>query len=161
LVAKFGSRRSRRSPAAPGHADVRDLQERVESTRRVRRLQHLDLALQLRHEHAPVGRNFIAVGRFKPVARISFWNELAFATLTSTPADRRVLPAASTARARSVCAPFGPCACPTRARTAPSSPAPGVDAVDEELDPGHADVVRRVGGDVDDAVHGRAVRPAP
>ena len=32
-----------------------------------------DLARQLRDQHAPVRQELIAVGRSKPVARISFW----------------------------------------------------------------------------------------
>ena len=55
----------------------------------------------------PSGRNFIAVGRFSPpCTRISFWNELVFATLTFTAADSVELPAASYARARTACGPF-------------------------------------------------------
>ena len=46
------------------------------------------------------------VGRLKPVARTSFWNELAFATFTGTGAESVELPAASRARAVNVCAPF-------------------------------------------------------
>ena len=46
------------------------------------------------------------VGRLKPVARTSFWNELAFATFTGTGAESVELPAASRARAVKVCAPF-------------------------------------------------------
>ena len=39
------------------------------------------------------------VGRLRPVARISFWNELEFATFTGTGAESVELPAASRARA--------------------------------------------------------------
>ena len=46
------------------------------------------------------------VGRLRPVARISFWNELEFATFTGTGAESVELPAASRARAVNVCAPF-------------------------------------------------------
>src|SRR5438552_2838000 len=53
------------------------------------------------------GRNLIAVGSVKPVARISFWNELVLATLTATEAESLALPEASIARAVSVCAPLG------------------------------------------------------
>ncbi len=54
----------------------------------------------------PSGRNLIAVGSVKPVASTSFWKWLAFATLTVTGDDVVRLPAASRARAVSVCAPF-------------------------------------------------------
>ena len=47
------------------------------------------------------------VGRLKPVARTSFWKKFVLATFTVTGADTVVLPAASRARAVSVCAPFG------------------------------------------------------
>ncbi len=46
------------------------------------------------------------VGRLKPVASTSFWKWFVFATLTVTGADVVRLPAASRARAVSVCAPF-------------------------------------------------------
>ena len=61
----------------------------------------------------PSGRNIMLVGRLKPVARTSFWNELAFATFTGTGADRVELPAASRARAVNVCAPFATVGYPT------------------------------------------------
>ena len=54
----------------------------------------------------PSGKNFMAVGRVKPVARMSFLKKFVFATFTVTGADARVLPAASRAVAVSVCAPF-------------------------------------------------------
>ena len=54
----------------------------------------------------PSGRKVIAVGRLKPVARTSFTNWLALATLTVIGAETVTLPAASRARAVSVCAPL-------------------------------------------------------
>ena len=54
----------------------------------------------------PSGRNSMFVGRLNPVARTSFWKWFVFATLTVTGADVVGLPAASRARAVSVCAPF-------------------------------------------------------
>ena len=92
------------------------------------------------------------VGRLKPVARISFWKTLRVGDVDR---DRRrtvVLPAASRARAVSVCAPFGRGprvpgegvggrACP-RCRVATPSTI--------ELHAGDADVVGRCRGDVDD-----------
>ena len=108
----------------------------------------------------PSGRNFIAVGSSSPPwSRISFWNELAFATFTSTAADSLELPAVSTARARSVCAPFGTDrVSQASAYGAVESDRTRVDAVDLELDVGDPDVVRGIGGDVHDAAHRRAVR---
>ena len=81
------------------------------------------------------------------------------ATLTVTGAESVVLPAASRARAVSVCAPFGTVARVPRKRVrARRVLGSGVDAVDEELHAGDADVVGRVGGDVDDVVHLRVGR---
>ena len=50
----------------------------------------------------PSGRNLIAVGRLKPVARTSFWKRLVLVTLTVTAAESVVLPAVSGACAVSV-----------------------------------------------------------
>jgi hypothetical protein len=49
----------------------------------------------------------MAVGRSKPVASTSFWNELVLATFTLTGADGLVLPEVSEARAVRVWAPLG------------------------------------------------------
>ena len=54
----------------------------------------------------PSGRNFIAVGRSKPVASTSFWKKFVLATLTAMPEDSVELPAASRARAVSVWLPL-------------------------------------------------------
>ena len=53
--------------------------------------------------------NSIAVGSAKPVARISFWKAFEFpelVTVTPTAEERVEFPAASRARAASVCEPF-------------------------------------------------------
>ena len=42
----------------------------------------------------------MAVGRLKPVARTSFWKELAFVTVTLSGEELAVLPTASRARAK-------------------------------------------------------------
>lgn len=52
------------------------------------------------------GRNTIFIGRLNPVARMSFWKNVVFATLTTTPLDVAALPAGSCARAVIVCWPF-------------------------------------------------------
>src|SRR5262245_61158507 len=54
----------------------------------------------------PSGRNFIAVGRLNPVARISFWKKVVLATETVTVAELVRFPAASRARATRVCDPL-------------------------------------------------------
>ena len=54
----------------------------------------------------PSGKNFIAVGKLKLVARTSFWNWLVLVTLTVTPVESVELPTASRARAVNVCEPF-------------------------------------------------------
>src|SRR4029077_5182002 len=54
----------------------------------------------------PSGRNLIAVGRLKPVARITFRKTLVFETLTITGDDVATLPLVSYACAVSVWAPL-------------------------------------------------------
>ena len=84
------------------------------------------------------------VGRLNPVARTSFWKQFALATLTVTGTESVALPAASRARAVSVCGPFGTVRVSHvkavgRARVL----GPVGAAVDEELHAGDADVVVR------------------
>ena len=93
-------------PRAPGGGDVRHLEERRRVGLGVGRRQEFDRARELHDQHAAVGQELDAVGRLKPVARTSFWNELELVTLTGTGAETVELPAASRARAVSVCAPF-------------------------------------------------------
>ena len=55
----------------------------------------------------PSGKNTMLVGRSRPVARISFWNALVFATFTVTVGRVVLLPAASRATALREWAPLG------------------------------------------------------
>ena len=142
-----------------GRADVRELQERRRVGLRVGRRQDLDRALQLGDEHAAVGQELIAVGRSKPVARTSFWKELALATLTvHRRRERRVARRVAGSRRQRVRAVRDRARVPRERVRRGGVLDAGVDAVDEELHAGDADVVARVGRHGDDVAHLGVVR---
>ena len=112
---------------------------------------------KLDDQHPTVGKELMLVGRLKPVARISFWNELALVTFTGTAADSVELPDAS-APARSTCAHRSrPSRVPRQRVRRGGVLDSDVDTVDEELHTSDTDVVVRVRGDVHDVAHLRVV----
>ena len=94
------------------------------------------------------------VGRFRPVARISFWNELAFATFTGTASrERRVARRIARTRGQRVRTVRDRTGVPRQRVRRSGILDSGVDTVDEKLHSGDTDVVTRVCGHIHDVRH--------